>query len=64
MMVAKATKTCRHLIIYVKAYVMSVHLLVHYISVNTPLIHGYGIYEILFFLCRNFLADMSYFILL
>jgi len=34
MIVAKATKSCRLLIIHVKAYFTGAHLLVHYISVN------------------------------
>jgi len=29
---------------HVKAYFTSVHLLVHYISVNIPLMHGQGMY--------------------
>jgi len=41
---------------------MGVYLLVHYIIVNTPLIHGYRRYEILLVLVsRNLLSDMSYF---
>ena len=35
MMVAEVTETYRWSIIYVKPYYISVHLLVHYISVNT-----------------------------
>jgi len=30
---------------YGKAYFISVRLLVYYISVNIPLMHGYGIYK-------------------
>lgn len=37
-MVAKVTEICRWLIIYVKTYFTSVHLSVHYVSVNIPLI--------------------------
>jgi len=36
MVVAKATETCRCLIIYIKESFTSVRLLVHYIHVNIP----------------------------
>jgi hypothetical protein len=44
--VAEATKTCRWLMIYVKAYFTSVHLLVLYINVKKkkPLVIGYETY--------------------
>jgi hypothetical protein len=34
-MVAKATETLRRMLIYVKAYFVSVHLLLYYVSVNS-----------------------------
>jgi hypothetical protein len=42
MILAEANGTCKSLIIYVKAYFTSVHLLVHYISVKIALMHRYG----------------------
>jgi len=45
MLVAKATEKFMTLLIYVKTYVTSVHVLVYYISVNIPVMHKYGSYS-------------------
>jgi hypothetical protein len=42
MTVAKTTEICIRLIIYVKAYFISVYLLAHCIIANVPLMHGLG----------------------
>jgi len=48
MMLAEASETCKSLIIYIKAYFTSAHLLVYYISVNIALVHRYGTLRSLF----------------
>jgi hypothetical protein len=45
-MVVEAAGTCRCLVIYVIAYFTSLHLLVHYKSVNIFLMHVYGTYSV------------------
>jgi hypothetical protein len=45
MLVAKATEMFMWLLIYVKVYVTSVHMVVYYISVNIPVMHRYGSYS-------------------
>jgi len=47
MIVVEATDTCRWLMIFVKAYFTSVHLLVHYTSVKKKnVMNGYGTYKV------------------
>ena len=41
-MFAETAETRRRLLMYVKVYFTSVHLMVHYISVNIHLTHEYG----------------------
>jgi len=45
-MMVETAETCRRLVIYVVAYFISGHLMVHYKSVNISLMHGYGKYSI------------------